>query len=121
MKKFELGIDHPILKGAKQAFSTCMKIALQKAIETGSMEGSATVKISFEIYKKSDEGTGEIKMQPDIKFKAGYSVPMKDSIDGSIVEESEIRVRDGDFILINNQISMEELLEDEEDDERTGD
>ena len=105
MKKFEVSIDHPLLKGAKQGFDACLKAAITKAITTGSMEGSATVKVSFEIGKTMDSDTGEISMSPDFKFKAGYSVPMKDSIDGNVIELSKIVERDGEFILVNGQIT----------------
>ena len=56
-------------------------------------------------------------MTPEIKFKAGYSVPMKDGIDGTIIEKSRImQGNDGQLMLVNDQVSMDELLA--EDDEK---
>ena len=119
MKKqqFEISIDHEMLKGAKQSFDTCLRMAVKRAIGTGSYEGSATVKIHFEILKCIDRDTGEEFMTPEIKFKAGYSVPMKDGIDGTIIEKSRImQGNDGQLMLVNDQVSMDELLA--EDDEK---
>ena len=111
-KQFELSINHPMLKGARQAFDTCLKIAICKAIKTESMEGSAHLKVSFEIQKGTDKDTGEIYMMPVIKFKTGYSVPMKDGIDGDVIEVSRlIPDQDGEYLMVNEQVSMDELME----------
>ena len=58
MKRYELSIDHSMLYGAKAGFDTCLKMAMAKAISTGSMEGSASLKISFELFKSLDKDTG---------------------------------------------------------------
>ena len=57
-KQFEIGIDHPVLTGAKANFDTCLRAAFTRAIATGSDEGSATLKISFEILTSMDKDTG---------------------------------------------------------------
>lgn len=117
MKKqpFEIGIDHPMLIGAKAGFDTCLRMAIAKAIGTGSNEGSATLKVSFEIYATTDRENGEVKNTPSMKWKAGYNVPMKDSMDAEICESSIlVRTAEG-YQLVNGQISMEELIR--EDDE----
>ena len=118
MKKqqFELGIDHGMMVGAKSAFDTCLRAAVAKAIGTGSDEGSATLKISFEILSTMDQETGEVRRMPVFKYKAGYSVPMKDSIDATIGESSRL-IHDDDvgFMLVNGQVSMDELLAEDED------
>lgn len=112
-KQFELGIDHKMLEGAKKSFDTCLKVAICKAIRTESMEGNATLRVSFEIQKGVDDGTGELFLMPVIKFKAGYSVPMKEGIDGEVCEESRL-VRSGDeYLMVKGQISMDELMEGE--------
>ena len=114
-KQFDLSIDHKMLEGAKGAFDTCMKIAVAKAIATGSNEGSATLRVHFDIHQGMDSETGETFMLPEIKYKAGFSVPMKDAIDGKIIEASRlIRKKDGSFSLVNEQISMDELMDDDE-------
>ena len=110
-KQFELRIDHPMLIGAKAAFDTCLQAAIDKAISTGSDEGSATLKISFEIFSTTDMETGEFKRSPILKYKAGYSVPMKESLEATIAEKSRLVETDGNgFLLINGQISMDELM-----------
>lgn len=107
MKKqqFDISIDHELLKGAKAAFDTCMKAAIRKAISTGSNEGSATLRISFDIYDAADQDTGMIYKTPQIAYKAGYSVPMKESMDAKIIENSRL--------VVNGQISMDEIMETE--------
>ncbi|MCR5370337.1 MAG: hypothetical protein K6E83_06470 [Clostridium sp.] len=111
-KRFEVTIDHPMLKAAKANFDASLKIALGRAIRTGSMEGSATVKISFEIRRTTDTETGEEGLIPLFKYKAGYAVPMKENFDGEVCETSRILKGpdDGEILLVNDQVCMEELL-----------
>lgn len=111
-RQFEIGIDHPMLNSAKEAFDTCMNRAMVKAIDTGSDEGSATLRIAFEIMTVMDNDTGETKRMPLLKYKAGYSVPMKESVDATIAENSRlIQGADGGLLMVNGQVSMDELLE----------
>lgn len=111
-KRFELTIDHTMLTGAKMSFDTCLKIAVARAIKTGSMEGSATLKINFELGRVIDKETGEAGLVPMIKFKTSYAVPMKENFDGEICENSRIipGTAEGEFLMVNDQICMEELL-----------
>lgn len=110
-KKFELSINHPVLDGARLGFDACLKAAIGRAIHTGSMEGSASVKVSFEIFKVMNQDTGEWEMKQGIKYKATYSVPMKDSIDGDVRDESRlVSGKEGEYMLVNNQVSMTELM-----------
>ena len=111
-KRFELTIDHPMLKGAKTSFDTCLKLAMARAIRSGSMEGSATVKVSFEIFRRIDKDTGETFMVPVIKYKAGYAVPMKENFDGEVCESSQLiqGPEEGEILLVNDQICIDELL-----------
>ena len=113
-KQFDISIDHPMMIAAKAAFDTCMRMAVGKAISTGSDEGSATLRISFEIVTAMDNETGELKRLPVFKYKAGYSVPMKESMDATIAMSSRLIEKDGSWKLVNGQVSMDELMEDEE-------
>ena len=116
MKKqqFEISIDHAMMIGAKAAFDTCLRAAVGKAISTGSDEGSATLRISFEIVSAMDSDTGEFKRIPVFKYKAGYSVPMKESMDATIAESSRLVQAQGEWKLVNGQVSMDELLDGDE-------
>lgn len=115
-QQFEISIDHAMMIGAKAAFDTCLRAAVAKAIGTGSDEGSATLKVSFEIFSVMDQDTGEIRRAPVLKYKAGYTVPMKESMDATIPESSRlIQNQDGGFLLVNGQISIDELMAEEED------
>ena len=117
MKKqqFEISIDHAMMIGAKAAFDTCLRAAVAKAISTGSDEGSATLRVSFEILGTLDNETGEWKRLPVFKYKAGYAVPMKDSLDATIAENSRLIPGDeSGWLLVNGQVSMDELMAEEE-------
>lgn len=112
LKKFELSIDHPMLDKAKSGFNACLKAMVAKAIGTGSMEGTATLKISFEISDVTDGDTGEVYMAPGIKYKAQYAVPMKSGCEGTLVEKSRLhRDPERGWLMINGQITMDELME----------
>ena len=113
-ERFDIGIDHPTLLMAKAAFNTCMQAAIARAIGTGSNEGSVTLKISFEIFSALDQDTGELKRTPVLKYKAGYSVPMKESMDATIAESSRIVPGGDGYLLVNGQVSMDELLAEDE-------
>ena len=113
-QQFDISIDHRLLIGAKQSFDSCLRSAVARAISTGSMEGSATLKVSFELKDDVDHDTGETFINPEIDFKSAYSVPLKDSIDGSVIDKCRIVPgSDGMYQLIAGQISMDELLEEE--------
>lgn len=118
MKKqmFEISIDHKMLAAAKQCFDACLKEAVNRAITTGSMEGSATVKISFDLFKTVDQDTNEEMISPEFKFKATFSVPMKGGADGKIIEKSRIKPKEDGmgWILVNDQVTMDELMDDED-------
>ena len=113
MKKqqFEISIDHPMMIAAKAAFDTCLRAAVAKAISTGSFEGSATLRISFDIFSATDMESGEIKRTPVFEYKAGYSVPMKESMNATIAEASRLEQHDDEWKLINGQVRMEEVME----------
>jgi len=113
MKKqqFEISIDHAMMIGAKAAFDTCLRAAIAKAISTGSDEGSATLRVSFEIVSSLDSETGEWRRMPLLKYKAGYTVPMKESMDATIAENSRLESTKDGWMLVNEQVSMDELMD----------
>ena len=113
-KQFDISIDHAMMTGAKQAFDTCLRQAVTKAISTGSDEGNAHLRISFEIMSTLDEDTGEVRRFPVFKYKAGFSVPMKESVDATIAENSRLMEGKDGWMLINGQVSMDELMAEDE-------
>ncbi len=109
---FELSIDNKILEGAKFGLDACLKAMVNKAISNGSMEGKASLTISMEIEEGMVEQTGEIVKNPVIKYKAGWSVPIKESEEGKLPGSHQlVRNPDGEWCLINNQVTVEELME----------
>ena len=121
MEKFELSIDHPMLAVAKRGLDACLKAMVAKAISTRSMEGTATLKIGIEIFEGTDRETGELYRAPEIKFKANYSVPLKEGCDGTIIEKSRIvQDDDGGWMLVNGQITMDEIMEDQKNEQNSG-
>ena len=113
-KQFDISIDHAMMIGAKAAFDTCLRAAVGKAIATGSDEGSAALRISFEVTTTMDEDSGELRRFPVFKYKAGYSVPMKESMDATIAESSRIVPGGDGYLLVNGQVSIDELLAEDE-------
>ena len=119
-ERFDISIDHSMMRGAKEAFNACMRQAVARAIGTEAGEGSATLRISFEITTTVDKDTGEMVRVPIWKYKAGFSVPMKESLDATIPESSRlIQGKDG-WRLVNGQISIDELMEDDRPEEYPG-
>ena len=110
-KQFKFGIDHAMMTGAKTAFNTCLQTAVTKAISSGSDEGSATLRLSFDIATVMDKEAGEVKHLPVFKYKAGYSVPMKESMDATIAENSRLESTKDGWMLVNGQVSMDELMD----------
>ena len=108
---FELSIDNPVLMSAKASLDTCLKAMVSKAISTGSLEGTATLRISMEIEDGLIEQTGEVVKTPVIKFKAGWSVPIKENEEGKLPAGHQlVRNPEGEWCLISNQVSMDELM-----------
>lgn len=118
MNKHTLTIDHPALLQAKAGFNTLLQHTINKAIVTGSMEGSVTLKLKFEISEDKDRETGEIRKVPKIGFKSTASVPLKSECEGSVTEPCTIMVgprSEGNYLLLDNQITFDELLMDGDD------
>lgn len=108
---FELSIDNPVLISAKASLDACLRAMVTKAITTHSMEGKASLTISMEIEEGLIEETGEIVWDPVIKFKAGWSVPIKENEEGKLPRGGRlVRNPDGEWCLVNNQISMDEVI-----------
>lgn len=120
-KNFELSLDHPMLAAAKIEFEGALKRMVSKAVSTRSMEGTATLKISMEIVEVENNETKEWEKRPVIKFKAGWSVPIKENTEGKMPMGSQLVVNPaGEWCLISNQISMDELMDLDEDDTEDG-
>ena len=115
MKKFEMSIDHPTLAGTKLGFDACLKRGIRRAIATGANEGTVQLTVRFEIEERMDRETGETYKVPFMKFKARYSVPQKEGCDGEMTEICRIVEGPGnEYLLVNNQVSMEEILQNQE-------
>ena len=108
---FELSIDNPVLVSAKASLDACLRAMVSRAISTHSNEGKASLTISMEIEEGVIEATGELVKQPVIKFKAGWSVPIKENEEGKLPRGGRlVRNPDGEWCLVNNQISMDEVI-----------
>ena len=118
MKQFALSIDHHMLQDAKASLDEVMNRMVSKAMSTGSMEGTVTLKIGMEIKEVQDLETGEWRKEPTIKFKANYAVPIKEGAEGKVMGKSSLQPDPDDgWLLLNNQVTMDELLNDEEPEE----
>lgn len=107
-----LRIDNPVLACAKASLDFCLQEMMKKAVKTGSMEGTVTLKIAVELEESTDSVTGEYFLKPEIKYKATSSVPMKSDLDGKVMGLQKMRRNnEGDWLLVDNQVSMDELME----------
>ena len=113
-KRFDLSIDHPMLEQAKAGFNACMKAMVDRAISTGSMEGTVTLKIRFDITEEADRETGEFEKRPEIQYKAQFAVPIKEGCEAKIVEKSRLEPNpSGGWLMINDQVTIDELMKGE--------
>lgn len=111
-----LRIDNPVLACAKASLDYCLQEMMKKAVSTGSMEGKTTLTINVELEEWKDKDTGEIFLKPEIKYKATSSVPMKSDMDGKVMGLKRMqRNRDGDWLLVDNQVTMDDIMEEGED------
>lgn len=114
LNKFAMSIDHPMLQQAKAGFNACMKAMVDRAISTGSMEGTVTLKIRFDITEEADRETGEFEKRPEIQYKAQFAVPIKEGCEAKIVEKSRLEPNpSGGWLMINDQITIDELMKGE--------
>lgn len=112
---YKLRIDNPVLACAKASLDFCLQEMMKKAVKTGSREGTVTLKIAVELEECTDSGTGEIFLKPEIKYKATSSVPMKSDLDGKVMGLQKMRRNnEGDWLLVDNQVSIDELLDGED-------
>ena len=110
-----LRIDNPVLACAKASLDFCLQEMMNKAVKTGSMEGKTTLTISVELEESTDSETGEYFLKPEIKYKATSSVPMKSDMDGKVMGLKRMRQnRDGDWLLTDNQVCIDDLMGGEE-------
>lgn len=108
--QYDITIDHRMMQAAKGALNGCMQMAVKRAIATGANEGSATLRISFEIAEVLNKETSEFEKVPVWKFRAGFSVPMKESMEATMPETGRLIETDEGWKLVSDQIHMDELM-----------
>lgn len=108
--QYDITIDHRMMQAAKGALNGCMQMAVKRAIMTGANEGSATLRISFEIAEVLNKETSEFEKVPVWKFRAGFSVPMKESMEATMPETGRLIETDEGWKLVSDQIHMDELM-----------
>jgi hypothetical protein len=108
--QYDITIDHRMMQEAKGALNGCMQMAVKRAIMTGANEGSATLRISFEIAEVLNKETSEFEKVPVWKFRAGFSVPMKESMEATMPETGRLIETDEGWKLVSDQIHMDELM-----------
>lgn len=125
MKKtdFQIGLNHPDFTGIRETMDAALNHTLLRMTDGNFSEGSVTLKIVIEIAEDQqgnvDPETGEIIRKPVFGGKVSINIPQKASADiptviGNKLEYDAERKR---FVMINPQISMDELLSEEDSEE----
>lgn len=121
MKTQRLNLDSEVFEEFRERMNIALDVAFRNMIAKNLREGNITGKIKIKLIPASDEN-GEMIYMPVIE--PGVSVGLKAKADlecekmtGFYMKEG----RDGGFIVGSRQVSMDELMDEEaEDNEREG-
>ena len=125
MKKtdYQIGINHPDFTNIREALDKCLNTTLQKMVSRHFTEGTVTMKIDIGLKTdpedpavEIDPETGEIMPVPTFGGKVTINIPQKASASLPAIFGHGLRYDDenGSFLMINPQISMDELISDEQ-------
>lgn len=94
---------------------SALNTAVEKMLAVGADEGTVSGQITIKINRHVDAETGEVTVRPSFGFNTTLNVPVKNSEKDEMNEEM-ILFRDAKGILriLENQISMDDMLEDME-------
>ena len=94
---------------------SALNMAVEKMLAVGVDEGTVSGQITIKINRHVDAETGEVTVRPSFGFNTTLNVPVKNSEKDEMNEEM-ILFRDAKGILriLENQISMDDMLEDME-------
>lgn len=118
--KLMIGILHPAFKGMREQFNGALRVCLQQMKEKGASESSVTLKLNITVDPMKQEVSPEGRMmdEPELKWKIGINIPMKASFTGETKHGQKMLMDDhGNFVLIDPQISIEDVLNEEETEE----
>ena len=114
MKPQELTIDSDCFWDLKQRMTEGITEALDTLMEKKLSIGSISTKIDIEIRETQNEETGEIVYQPIFSYDVNYKIGAKHKIGKGVSAGLYLeKTMDGRNIVASNQISMDELVEEE--------
>ena len=105
-------------------YRALMDAMLNKAIEkmeaAGVSEGTVMGQIGIKLNRRVDDITNEVEIRPKFVFNTTMSIPVKVS-DKDEAEDDFIIFKDknGRFTICDGQVSMDDILEDEQADDET--
>lgn len=113
MKPERLSIEGELFEDLRRQINLALESCLAKMRETGMSEGYVSVKIPIEILG-SEYAVGADRRMDTLKIegKVGMTVPMK--YEGKINTKTGLKCVSSDegYMIAENQISMDEILED---------
>ena len=115
MKPQELNINCEVFDELRERLNTVINSLISAMIEKNLTTGSVGAKIGIELYKHTDEETGELlylpEFKPDVSMKVGAKAKVECSkVTGMIMMQGQ----DRNYFVGSNQIDIEELLAEKE-------
>lgn len=94
---------------------SALNMAIEKMLAVDVNEGTVSGQITIKINRHVDAETGEVTVRPSFGFNTTLNVPVKISEKDEMNEEMSLfRDAKGTLRILENQISMDDMLEDME-------
>lgn len=116
MKPERLSIEGEIFADLRRQMNLAMESCIAKMRETGMHEGSVGVKIGLQITDSEFMIGADVRVDSlKIDAKVSMTVPMR--YEGKVNSKTGLKCAKGTegYMIADNQISMDELLEDDDD------
>lgn len=115
MKPAELSIGTEIFTDMRIKLDTALNAVISNLISKDLSTGRVTAKIDIELFKKTDQETGEVYYEPVFKPTVGLNIGGKGKLDcsaplGLILKKSSC----GRNFVGTNQISFDEVMNEQE-------
>lgn len=88
-----------------------LSMVLRQMLDKGAGSGTLTAKIAIEVTKDVDK-MGREYIEPKFKFKTGINIPLKGSLESQAPAGLILENRGGEFVILGNQVSMDDLMKD---------
>ena len=115
MKPQELTLESDVFNGLRISMNEAIRIVMKSLIEKDLYHGSVTAKIDIMLKEETDENTGERCLMPAFFPEVSFEIKNKDKI--KCVPEAGMYLKKGpmgQLIIGTNQITMDELIAEQE-------